>query len=196
VSLRTRSRPPRSFDDGDFWRLAPRRLGSDPKDTCLGLDDMLAAIPVVTTSVPAEAKTVRLHRMAPIWGCLLEGGGTTSRFAEPQETHEGGPSLTLPCASPPKARRRIGLLPVALRQRHGRRMTETEPLAPFHRRLRSGDIHTPYDTGPTQIAGRAAGGALGGAAHGAAAAARALDARACGGWGEALGEAPKLAPSD
>jgi len=75
-------------------------------------------------------------------------------------------------------------------------MTETEPLAPFHRRLRSGDIHTPYDTGPTQIAGRAAGGALGGAAHGAAAAARALDARACGGWGEALGEAPKLAPSD
>lgn len=61
MSLRTQPcRPPRSFDDGDFWRLAPRRLGSDPKDTCLGLDDMLAAIPVVTTSVPAEAKQTAL----------------------------------------------------------------------------------------------------------------------------------------
>jgi len=76
-------------------------------------------------------------------------------------------------------------------------MTETEPLAPFHRRLRSGDIHTPYWTHPTSWPGGARGVRRGGL-WGPAAAARALDARALG--GEALGEAPNLhanlAPSD
>ena len=103
---------------------------------------------------------------------------------------------------PWKARRRIGLLPVALRQRHGRRMTETEPLAPFHRRLRSGDIHTPYWTHPTSWPGGGRGvrrGGLWGRRRGSAAA-RALDPRAWGGSLLAFGEAPNLhanlAPSD
>ena len=78
-------------------------------------------------------------------------------------------------------------------------MTETEPLAPFHEFI--GDsapgtyiLHTvPH----TQPAGRAAGGALGGAAYGAAAAARARARRSCvHPEGEALGEAPNLAPGD